>query len=194
MAKIAGIILGAGLSSRMGEFKLLLPWKDDNPIIWHLVEMLKSLPLEPLILVTGHRAEELKKLFSESPIQLVHNPDYAEGEILSSFKIAMTALPADVDAVLVFLGDMPLISLKTVQTLIDSYQAEKIIIPHYQENPGHPRMFTKRFFGELLALEAPAQPRALLQSNPDALVVLEVEDEGILIDIDTPDDYKKHQA
>jgi molybdenum cofactor cytidylyltransferase len=192
MAKIAGIILGAGLSSRMGEFKLLLPWKDDKPIIWHLVETLKSLPLEPLILVTGHRAQELDTLFADK-IQLVHNPDYAEGEILSSLKTGLRALPADVDAILVFLGDMPLISSKTIQTLIDSYQAEKIIIPQYQEKYGHPRMFTRRFFGELLALEASQQPRALLKTHPNALIVLQLEDEGILIDIDTPEDYKKHQ-
>jgi molybdenum cofactor cytidylyltransferase len=107
MAKIAGLILGAGLSSRMGDFKLLLPWKDDKPMIWHLVESLKTFPLEPMILVTGHRAEELNSLFAESPIQLVHNPDYAKGEILSSFKTGLRALPEDVDAVLIFLGICP---------------------------------------------------------------------------------------
>ena len=193
MAKIAGIILGAGLSSRMGEFKLLLAWKDDKPLIWHLVEKLKTLPLEPLILITGHRAEEINALFGET-LQLAHNPDYAEGEILSSLKTGLRALPADVDAILVFLGDMPMISPETIQTLIDSYQPEKIIVPSYQKQRGHPVMFTKRFFGELLALPANAQPRAVLQANPNAVHVLEVEDEGILIDIDTPDDYKKHQA
>src|SRR5688572_25849363 len=92
MAKIVGLILAAGLSRRMGQFKLLLPWKDDKPLIWHLVENLKPLPL---ILVTGHHAEALNKVFEAHPIQIVHNADYAEGEILSSLKTGIRALPDD---------------------------------------------------------------------------------------------------
>jgi molybdenum cofactor cytidylyltransferase len=193
MAKIAGLVLAAGLSSRMGEFKLLLAWGDNKPLIWHLVETLKMLPLEPLILVTGHRAEALNTLFADSHIQIIYNPDYAKGEILSSLKTGFRTLSTDVDAILVFLGDMPLISPSTIQKLMDAYQPEKIIVPSYEQKRGHPVMFTRRFFEEILALEASAQPRAVLQAHPDSVRMIETGDEGILIDINTPQDYEKYQ-
>lgn len=191
MAEIAAIVLAAGLSSRMGKFKLLLPWIDDKPIITHVVSKLIDYPLKHILVITGNRAEEIQTTLVDFNVTFPHNPDFAEGEILSSLKVGIQNMPETVDAVLVVPGDLPRVPVSVLQAVISAYDEDAIIVPNHKGKNGHPVMFPRRFWKEILSLTPDKAPRAILKANPDAVRKIVVDSDGILADIDTPDDYQR---
>lgn len=191
MPEIAAVVLAAGLSSRMGKFKLLLPWLDDKPIIEHVISKLIDYPLKHIVVVTGNRADEIRKALIDFEVIFAHNPDFAEGEILSSLKVGLQNMPETADAVLVVPGDLPRVPITILQAVIDAYDVDSIIVPNHAEKNGHPVMFPRHFWKEILALAPHQAPRAILKANPDAVRRIAVDSDGILADIDTPDDYQR---
>jgi molybdenum cofactor cytidylyltransferase len=191
MPEIAAIVLAAGLSSRMGKFKLLLSWLDDKPIIAHILSNLIDLSLKHIVVVTGNRAEEVQTALSDFDATFAHNPDYAEGEILSSLKIGLQHMPEIIDAVLVVPSDLPRVSASVFQAVMNAYDSDSIIVPNYAGKNGHPVMFPRLFWKEILALAPDKAPRAVLKAHPDKVRKIAVDSDGILADIDTPDDYQR---
>jgi molybdenum cofactor cytidylyltransferase len=193
---IGVIVLAAGLSSRMGEFKLLLKWLDDQPLLAHVVEKVTALPVAPVVVVTGHRADAVRAALTGFDVTFAHNPDYADGEILSSMKVGLRAMPETVAAVMVVPGDMPRISQEVMQQVLNAHASATIVAPQYAGERGHPVLFDRNFWQALLDLPPDRMPRDVLRANKDHIHLIDVSSDGILADVDTPETYERelHRA
>ena len=181
------VVLAGGLSRRMGEAKLLLPW-GDTTILGATLRTLTQVAHADFIVVGGGYFEEVEKVVAEFNKPAVFNKEYATGEMVSSLKVGVSSL-GGVSGALVCLGDMPLLRKETVDLLIETHQRfpEKIIAPTFGGRRGHPVLFSVDYFEAILGLGEGEKPNSLLTG----VVEVEVADEGILIDIDTPEAYEK---
>ena len=120
-------------------------------------------------------------------VKLVHNPDYAQG-LSTSLKAGIAALPADIEGVVVLLGDMPGVTSATIDRLIEAFRPEEgalIVVPTFAGKRGNPVLWSARFFAELRAVEGDTGGRKLIAANPDAVVEIEL-GSAVALDIDTP--------
>lgn len=191
MPRFGAIILAAGMSSRMGDFKILLPWTDDRPILLHVVEKYIALNIDPIFIITGRSAEQVQKTVADLPVQCLHNPIYETGEILSSVKVGLRAMPDDVVATFINPADMPLIPQSIVRQLVDSYQPDKIFAPRYEGQRGHPILLDRKFWFAMLNLPADGAPRDVIQANKQHLMFIDTDNDGVIVDIDTPETYQR---
>lgn len=186
---IAAIVLGAGMSQRMGKPKLLLKLNSDT-IIEHIIKELQLSRIDSIIVVLGHNPQPLINLLSKYPVKLVINKNYKEG-MTSSFKTGLKEVKDTADAALLVLGDQPFISHSLINKLIDTYKKElrtKIVSPIYEGKKGHPVLFDKSLFGEILSLPPDKYIREVIHSHYDEIITVPW-DRGIILDIDTPEDY-----
>ncbi len=189
--RYGAIILAAGLSSRMVENKLLLPWTDGEPIVCHVLDSYVAAEISPIVVVTGRDADTVTARLTEYPLTFVHNPNYAAGEILSSVKAGLRAQPIDLDASFIQPADMPCISEDVIAQLAAQHEKGINVAPLYKEQRGHPVLLDRSFWGAMLALPADAMPRAVIQGAPDNLRLVEVDEKGVVMDLDTPEAYQR---
>ncbi len=191
---ISAVVLAAGMSRRMGQLKVLLPWTHDKTILEHIIDQLILARVDHITVVTGNRAEEVAALAQARGAQAVYNPDFATGEMLSSLKVGLKAQPANIAAALVVLGDQPRIQPKIVGQVTMAYAEGKgdIIAPSYQMRRGHPILIDRRYWGELLALPEDGAPRDVISQHP--VTHIDVDSDTVLNDVDTPDDYRKERS
>ena len=191
---ICAVILSAGESSRMGQPKALLPI-DGQTFIERIVGALKQTSIDRVIVILGHDAEEMKQRVGHLPIEILVNPDYKLGQ-LSSLQVAVRHLEktADCDGMLVHLVDHPYIDSGLVATMIERfYQSGKLlVVPRHDGKRGHPVIFSRKLFGELLAAPMDQGAKAVVNAHRDDTLEIDTHDEGITVDIDTPELYKKH--
>ena len=191
---ICAVILSAGESSRMGQPKALLPI-DGQTFIERIVGALKQTSIDRVIVILGHDAEEMKQRVGHLPIEILVNPDYKLGQ-LSSLQVAVRHLEktADCDGMLVHLVDHPYIDSGLVATMIERfYQSGKLlVVPRHDGKRGHPVIFSRKLFGELLAAPMDQGAKAVVNAHRDDTLAIDTHDEGITVDIDTPELYKKH--
>ena len=188
--QVAAILLAAGRSSRMGpRHKLLVPGQDGIPMVARVADTLLATPLRPIIAVLGHRAPEVDAALGHRPVTRVHSSDYQSG-LAASLRAGVAALPPGTQAVLVVLGDMPLVSPAIVARLIDAYDPDEgrlIVAPTFQGHLGNPVLWDRRFFAEILALTGDRGARALLDRHAEHVTTVAMEDDAVLRDIDTPE-------
>lgn len=179
---IAGVILAAGESRRMGFPKPLLPYKGTT-FLGHLVDVLRG-QVDPLIVVLGHNADRIPVILGAT---VVINPNYHLGQ-LSSLQSAISNLKS---AALVCLVDHPCIDRALVANLLAAYQEHRppILIPTYGGRRGHPMIFSPELFPELLA--APLDQGARVVVHRHQAMELPVNDEGVLQDLDDPESYTR---
>ena len=185
------MILAAGESRRMGAPKLLLPF-GDKTIIEHIVDNIHRSKADKALVVLGSHREEILNNLVDRPVLTVVNHRYKEG-MLSSIQTGFEALPSDTTAVLVYLGDQPLIPPAVLDKLIATYhQTHKgIILPIYQKQRGHPILIDMKHKQEVLNLCPDIGLRALVHNHPDDIQEVEVNTPHILKDIDNPEDYAR---
>jgi len=193
--RIGAIVLAAGLSSRMGRPKMLLPW-GDNTVIQTVVTTLQKSRIEEIIIVTGAVHAEIREKFAGLPVRLVFNPLYANGEMLHSLQRGLAALGSEIEAAFVVLGDQPQIQADTVTALLAESQKvpSALIIPSYQMRRGHPWLVRRDLWDELCALQPPLTLRDFLRDHSADIHYLNVDTPTILADLDTPEDYRKNQS
>jgi molybdenum cofactor cytidylyltransferase len=191
---IAAVILSAGESSRMGRPKALLPIEGVR-FIEKIVTSLKSSKVGDILVVLGHDAEELRQKIADLPIEVVINPDYKRGQ-LSSLVAAIRSLDSspnaeNMDGILVHLVDHPYINPTLVDLMIDRFYETKalIVVPRYRGRRGHPVVFSRALFSELLDAPLDQGAKAVVHAHRKDTLEIETEDEGITIDIDTPEEY-----
>jgi molybdenum cofactor cytidylyltransferase len=186
--RIAGIILAAGKSSRMGALnKLLIPIAG-KPMVRRAAEVVLAARLSPVIVVTGHQREQVEEALKDLPITFVYNSDYAAG-MSTSLRHGLDALPADCDGALVALGDMPLITASEVGQLVNAFnpvEGRAIVVPSRRGKRGNPVLWARRFFGEMTAAGGDIGARHLFTAYPEAVAEVEMAGDGVLTDIDTP--------
>jgi molybdenum cofactor cytidylyltransferase len=191
---IVAVVLSAGESSRMGRPKALLPI-DGQIFIEKIVGALKKSSVAKVIVVLGHNAEEMRRHIQHLPIEILINPDYKLGQ-LSSLQVAVRSLEkeADCDGMLVHLVDHPYVNTELVETMIKRCEetAKLIIVPRYNGKRGHPVIFSRKLFKELLAAPMDQGAKAVVDAHRADTLEIDTEDEGITLDIDTPELYRQH--
>ena len=191
---IFAVVLSAGESSRMGRPKALLPI-DGQTFIERIVAALKQSGIERIIVVLGFNAEEMRREIEHLPVEIVVNQDYQQGQ-LSSLQVALRRLNSekDCDAILVHLVDHPYLSAAVVNRMIDRYRESKncIVIPKYRGKRGHPVLFDRSLFSELLAAPIDQGAKAVVNAHRDQTLEIDTEDIGVTLDIDTPELYRQH--
>jgi molybdenum cofactor cytidylyltransferase len=185
--RIAALLLAAGRSSRMGANKMLAEI-DGRPMVARTAQRLLSSHARPIIAVLGNQADEVDGALGKLPIARVINPDFAEG-LSTSLIRGLTALPADIDGVVVCLGDMPLISGRDLDRLIAAFnplEGRAIVVPTRRGKRGNPILWARQFFPEMMALSGDSGARRLIDDHADVVAEIEMDSDAIFIDIDTP--------
>jgi len=191
---ISAIVLAAGLSTRMGQPKMLLPW-GNTTVIEQVVSTVLASSIQRLFVVSGSGHEEIRSLLAGYPVKVVFNPRYADGEMLHSFQAGIAALDTACPATLIVLGDQPQIQKATVQAVIQESETipAPLIIPSYQMRRGHPWLVRRELWAEIMAIQPPVTLRNFLQSHAGDIHYLNLETATILSDLDTPEDYHKYR-
>lgn len=191
--RVTAVILAAGESRRMGRNKLLLPW-GDTTMLGRTLANVRASAVHDVLLVTGHEREKIDVTAAHQATPCVHNKDYANG-MLSSVQTALRTLPPWTEAILVVLGDQPMVEPDVLDVLLTVYAGTPngLVAPYYRGARGNPVLIDRRYFAELLALPPDAAPRALLRRHPDDLHAVEVESEAVLHDLDRPEEYERRR-
>jgi len=189
VSKFAAIILAAGLSSRMVENKVLLPWHDGQPMVAHVAAKYLNAGLRDVLIVTGRDAAQVAEAVAGLDVRCVHNPDYATGEILSSVKIGLGALSAGCVAVYIQPADMPGVPAEVIRQLAAEHEAGWNLAPRFQGRRGHPVLLDRVYWQAMLELPAGSKPRDALRGTQLRLV--DVENEGVVLDVDTRETYER---
>jgi CTP:molybdopterin cytidylyltransferase MocA len=190
----AGIILAAGESSRMGRDKALLPLGQDT-FLERMIEILRG-EVSPLLVVLGHHADEISARIPRPDglpdnLQIVRNPDYKLGQ-LSSLQAALSSLHGQsVSGALVCLVDHPAITTAVIRAVLERFRMRQsgIIIPTCNGRRGHPVFFSAELFPELLDAPLDQGARVVVRRHAADVELVETGEQGILLDVDRPDDY-----
>ena len=186
--RIAGIILAAGRSSRMGAMNKLLIPIDGKPMVRRAAEAVLAAQLTPVVVVTGHQREQVEEALKGLSVTFLNNKDFATG-MSTSLRVGLDAVPAECDAALVALGDMPLITAAEISQLVNAFnpvEGRAIVVPTRRGKRGNPVLWARRFFGEMTAAGGDVGARHLFDAYPEAVVEVEMAGDGVLTDIDTP--------
>jgi len=189
MPDIWAIILAAGESKRMGSPKMLLPF-GNTTIIEKVIENVVSSGIENTIVVLGSSGDEILKRIEGMSVRHCYNENYKEG-MLSSVKCGFRNLPEKYEAALVLPGDYPGIGPVIINMLINSFRhsVKKIVLPLFRGKRGHPILISNELREEVMQLSPEKGLRELQDKFPDDVLEVDVNDQTVLKDIDTIDDY-----
>jgi Uncharacterized MobA-related protein len=183
----AAILLAAGRSSRMGAFKPLLPF-GNKTVIECCIDSLREAGVESIVVVLGHRGDDLRAKLTR--VRFAVNPD-PDSEMGASIAAGMRELPGDAQATLIALADHPAVPAAVVSTIIEEWtQGARIVIPTWQGRGGHPVLVDLSLKPELLNLPESGGLRALFESHRETVRRLAVNSPFVARDMDTWDDYR----
>lgn len=184
---LCAIVAAAGLSSRMGAFKPLLPI-DGEPAIVHLLKTLHAAGVNQTILITGHRHQAIARVCAPLPnITLVHNERFAQTQMFDSLCLGLSHLPSYCDRILLTPADIPLVTADTVYAL--SRTSAPLLYPSYQHRCGHPISLNASLVPSLLHYNGSGGLKGALRALPVQPLYLTVGDPFIRMDMDFPADY-----
>lgn len=188
--RIAIIVLAAGRSSRSApDNKLLAAMPDGRALVVSVVDHALAAKGDPVLVVTGHRADAVTAALAGRVVRFVHAERFAEG-MAESLKAGLAALPTGVSAVLVCLGDMPLVTTAALDRLIDAYDPDEgraIVVPTHRGRRGNPVLWDRQFFTEIAALDGDTGARRILANHLDLIAEVSMDDDSVLRDFDTRD-------
>jgi molybdenum cofactor cytidylyltransferase len=192
MKSVAALILAAGKSERMGSPKPLLRIHG-RTFLEKIAEEAQSSQLHPIRTVLGHRSSEILEVLPQFQESAVINPKYELGQ-LSSLQCGLRSLAeTSLDGVMVFLIDHPFVHRDLANQLLRAFSAKTapVVVPSFQNRRGHPMIFASSVFEELLRAPLDQGAVAVVKRHHAQILHLEVNDPGVLIDIDTPEDYNE---
>jgi len=189
---IAGLVLAAGESSRMGRAKALLTYRG-RTFLETIVATLRASGIERIAVVLGHHAGEIQRALDLEGIEVVINRDYRRGQT-SSLQAGLGALTApELEATALCLVDHPAVSPATVRALVGQFEKTRapVVIPTFHGQRGHPVVIGRALFDELLRLSPEEGANAVIRKYRLETHCVEVEDQGILLDIDDAESYQR---
>src|SRR6476646_3823483 len=191
---VVAVVLAAGLSRRMGTPKQLLRIGGET-ILERTLKNVRASNVSEIVLVLGYAAESVKKEVSTEGLKVVHNADYEQG-MGSSLRAGLAAVDAGATAALVVLADQPWVRSETFDNLIACHRESRpqIIIPIYKGFRGNPVLLDRSVFPEVQSLSGDVGCRAIFGDHTDGILKLPVDDPGILLDIDSRDDFENLSA
>ena len=185
---VSAVLLAAGMSRRMGRIKQLLPL-GDKEIIRHCLDAIASAGVGDIVVVLSPHTFEVAHILPGLNLKVVSN-DNPLSEMAESVRVGLRKVDRSATGVLVCLSDHPLVSPETIRTLLVLHQSdpEKIIVPAYKGRRGHPSLFPLR---RIEAVFEGLTLREILSDAPDEVEYVDIEDQGIVLDLDTPEDYRR---
>jgi molybdenum cofactor cytidylyltransferase len=191
---VSAVVLAAGQSKRMGFPKLTMKW-GDTTIIGKVVETLSSASLHEILVVTGGAHREVEDALKDTPARSLFNPDFEQGEMLSSLKIGLQALVPEVRAALVVLGDQPQMQADIVLAVLRTYResSDSLIVPSYQNRRGHPWLVDRALWNTILEMDPNKILRDFLHAHEEMIHHINVNTSTIHQDLDTFDDYEEQK-
>ncbi|MBW1636761.1 MAG: nucleotidyltransferase family protein [Deltaproteobacteria bacterium] len=189
--QIAGIILAAGSSKRMGSVKSLLPW-GDGLLLERVIKNASRSDLSSLTVVLGYKAEIILEKISFQTSTVIINPDYRRGHS-SSLQAGLNVVPADTDGALFLLGDQPFVTIETINRLIRASggRSSSLVIPTFCGKRGNPVLVHRSIFPMLQKITGDTGPRVFFDRLREQIKEVDVPDSGIHIDIDTMEEYQR---
>lgn len=175
-----------------GANKLLLPI-EGIPMIRRVASTLLAAGFNPVVVVTGFDRENIEAAVAGLDVRLAHNPRWEDG-MAATIVRGMAALPADAEGNLLALGDMPFLSVDTLEKLreaFEAHQAEVIIFPQYGGRQANPVLFPTKFFGEILLVVGDRGCKELVRRHSTEAVGVPIHSEKVIADCDTPEDYRR---
>lgn len=182
--RVAAVVLAAGRSTRMGHFKLLADI-DGEPMVLHVVRAALASSARPVVVVTGHEGGALAQCLQGLDVQLVSNPDFAQG-LSTSLKAGIAALSADIDGAIVLLADMPRVTPAIINALVARFQPGSVVVPVNAGARGNPIVWPREAFAAIATLSGDAGAKKLLAEFAPQVREVEIAGDAIFRDIDTP--------
>ncbi len=188
--KVAGVILAAGSSSRMGKTKQLLPF-GKTTLLGQVIQTALDSKLHDIIVVLGHDADKVSQTIDLTSLKTTLNVDHRKGQSTSLIK-GLEMVSSQCDAAMFLLGDQPLITPAIINTLVDTFETARasIVIPYFNGRRGNPVIIARSLFHRLKSLSADTGARVLFDEFKESVVKVPVQDKAVLIDVDTREDYK----
>jgi molybdenum cofactor cytidylyltransferase len=193
MMAVAGVILAAGRSTRMAPRNKLLEEIGGRPVIARVADTALASGARPVVVVTGFEAQRIAEALRGFDVLSVHNADFAAG-LSTSLRAGLAALPADCDAALILLGDMPFVEAGDLEALIAAFAAKdrnSICVPVRHGRWGNPILWGAAYFPEMMRLSGDAGAKRLLEVYRERITEVEAVSYGIFADIDTPLDLAR---
>lgn len=186
--RVAAVVLAAGQSRRMGKVNKLLAEIDGVPMLRQVVDAALAASIEDVHVVTGHQRERVEAALEGRRVAFVFNPEYARG-LSTSLGHGIAALAPTTEAVLVCLGDMPLVTPGHLSQLIaafDPAEGRAICVPTFDGKRGNPVLWSSQFFPEMQALRGDVGAKHLIGDYADLVCEVAVDRPGVLTDVDSP--------
>lgn len=187
--RIAALVMAAGESRRMGARNKLLAGIDGVPMVVRAVDAALAGVNGGVTVVTGHEHEQVARALAGRDVHVVRNPRYADG-LSTSLASGLLALDDDVDGALICLGDMPRVTPAHMQKLVDAFdplEGRAICVPLWAGKRGHPVLWARRFFAEMCDIKGDVGARHLLGEYAELVCEIPVDDDGVLVDVDSPE-------
>jgi molybdenum cofactor cytidylyltransferase len=186
---VSAILLAAGESRRMKSFKPLLPFAGKTFIECCADNLLASRAAE-IVVVTGHRHQDICRQIGNRPVRIVYNPDYQQG-MSTSIKRGLAVISNSAQAVMIALADQPLITSAIFNQLIEAYESTRplLVIPIHGARRGHPIIIDLRLKDEVIAMDPAQGLRQVVHAHESDVAYVESASDSVLIDFDYPEDY-----
>jgi molybdenum cofactor cytidylyltransferase len=178
----------------MGRPKMVLPW-GDTTVIGRVVSVLVEAGLEQILVVTGGACHDVENALRGMPAQTIFNPRFSQGEMIESLQIGLENSAAEAQAALVALGDQPQIQVAVVCAVLQAYreQGARLVIPSFKMRRGHPWLVDRALWPQIMAVNSPDTLREFLDRFSEHIEYVEIDEESILHDLDTPSDYDRER-
>jgi len=187
---LSAILLAAGESKRMGALKQLMPL-GKSTLLEQAIDNLLNSSVDETIVVVGHKAEEITRAIASRPVKIMLNPNYQQG-MSTSIIAGLNLIDPKSQAVMLAMGDQPLVESRTINQLIDAFKSHDkgIAVPTHRGKRGNPVIFAIKYKTELLKLKGDIGGREIIKNHPDDVLEVPVDSESVISDIDTRDDYQ----
>ena len=184
---ISAIVLAAGKSERMGRPKALLEFRG-RTFLDNILQAISRSSIEHSVIVVGHHRREIENAVRSA--SMVFNPDYEQG-MVTSLQTGIRAMPPESIGAFLFLVDHPVVETETIEAMISSAAADRIVQPTFKGRRGHPVFFGADVLREILRLPSSQGADVVVRRDPARIIEIPVNTPGVLTDIDTPEEYEK---
>jgi molybdenum cofactor cytidylyltransferase len=184
---ISAIVLAAGKSERMGRPKALLEFRG-RTFLENILDTISRSSIEHTSIVVGHHRREIVNAVQSDSI--VFNPDYEQG-MVTSLQTGIRALPPESIGAFLFLVDHPVVDVETIEAMIPRAAPSRIVQPTFEGRRGHPVFLGIDVLQEILGLPSSQGADVVVRREPDRIIEIPVNAPGVLIDVDTPEEYEK---
>jgi molybdenum cofactor cytidylyltransferase len=190
---LSAIVLAAGMSTRMGQNKLLLVFKG-KPLIARAVDTLLASEIDEVIVVLGNEADKVREKLHGRKVRLIENPDFREG-LSSSVRVGVTAVSRQADGIMVYLADQPLLEPADVNRILRAFAHAKeagksIVVPFFDKQRGNPVLLDSSYQDAILGVVGDVGCKGVIKRYPDQVFVVQMESDHVIRDMDTIEEYE----